>query len=53
MACAGVHVSSPIHVVAASFCILQAETLDKKFEKPLRQHLDTYKTIVNVCPDSR
>jgi len=31
----------------------QAETLDKKFEKPLRQHLDTYKTIVNVCFDSR
>jgi hypothetical protein len=27
---------------------LQAESLDKSFEKPLRQHLDTYKTIVNV-----
>lgn len=26
----------------------QAETLDKSFEKPLRQHLDTYKTIVHV-----
>lgn len=27
---------------------LQADTLDKNFEKPLRQHLETYKTIVNV-----
>lgn len=52
MACAGVHVSPSNHVAAASF-IPQAETLDKKFEKPLRQHLDTYKTIVNVCSDSR
>jgi hypothetical protein len=28
---------------------VQAETLDKKFEKPLRQHLDTYRAIVTVC----
>jgi len=27
----------------------QAETIDKKFEKPLRQHLETYRTIVTVC----
>ena len=27
---------------------IQSETLDKNFEKPLRQHLDTYRTIVNV-----
>lgn len=26
----------------------KAETLDKNFEKPLRQHLETYKTIVTV-----
>jgi len=28
----------------------QSETLDKQFEKPLRQHLDTYRVIVNVSP---
>ncbi|KAF5387960.1 hypothetical protein D9615_000191 [Tricholomella constricta] len=26
--------------------LLQAETIEKKFERPLRQHLDTYRTIV-------
>jgi hypothetical protein len=26
----------------------QSETLDKQFEKPLRQHLDAYRTIVHV-----
>ena len=29
-------------------CPGQAETLDKKFERPLRQHLETYRTIVTV-----
>jgi prefoldin subunit 5 len=28
--------------------LLQSETLDKQFEKPLRQHLDAYRTIVHV-----
>jgi hypothetical protein len=27
---------------------VQSETLDKQFEKPLRQHLDTYRAIVHV-----
>lgn len=27
---------------------IQAETLDKQFEKPLRQHLENYRTIVTV-----
>jgi hypothetical protein len=27
--------------------LLQSETLDKQFEKPLRQHLDAYRTIVH------
>ena len=26
----------------------QAETLDKQFEKPLRQHLENYRYVVNV-----
>ncbi|XP_006459887.1 hypothetical protein AGABI2DRAFT_59424, partial [Agaricus bisporus var. bisporus H97] len=40
-AAAGVH-----HLIGNLWHVL-AETLDKNFEKPLRQHLDTYKTIVN------
>jgi hypothetical protein len=28
--------------------VYQAETVDKKFERPLRQHLETYRTIVAV-----
>lgn len=28
---------------------LQSEALDKNFEKPLRQHLENYRTVVNVC----
>ena len=32
----------------SSLTPMQAETLDKKFEKPLRQHLDTYRAIVTV-----
>ena len=28
--------------------VLQSETLEKQFEKPLRQNLDTYRTIVHV-----
>lgn len=30
--------------------IAQAETLDKQFEKPLRQHLEDYRTVVTVRP---
>ncbi|KXN87882.1 Protein IVY1 [Leucoagaricus sp. SymC.cos] len=40
-AAAGVH-----HLIGNLWHVL-AETLDKKFEKPLRQSLDTYKTIVH------
>lgn len=32
----------------SNIVLTQAESLDKSFEKPLRQHLDTYKTIVHV-----
>ena len=32
----------------SSLTPVQAETLDKKFEKPLRQHLDTYRAVVTV-----
>lgn len=31
-----------------SHYLFQAETLDRNFEKPLRQHLETYRTIVTV-----
>ena len=41
--CVAFHLSLPL-----SDHYLQADTIDKTFEKPLRQHLDTYKTIVNV-----
>ena len=30
------------------FSIFQADSLDRKFEKPLRNHLDGYKTVVAV-----
>ncbi|KAG6334153.1 hypothetical protein ID866_4941 [Astraeus odoratus] len=40
-AAAGLH-----HLIGNHWHVL-AETLDKSFEKPLRQHLDTYRTIVN------
>ncbi|KAK7061531.1 RRM domain-containing protein [Favolaschia claudopus] len=33
------------HLIGNQWHVL-AETLDKKFEKPLRQHLDTYKAVV-------
>ncbi|KAH7916740.1 hypothetical protein BJ138DRAFT_8107 [Hygrophoropsis aurantiaca] len=39
-AAAGFH-----HLIGNHWHVL-AETLDKSFEKPLRQHLDTYRTIV-------
>ncbi|KAJ8518349.1 hypothetical protein ONZ45_g4540 [Pleurotus djamor] len=41
LAASGVH-----HLMGNQWHVL-AETLDKKFEKPMRQHLDTYRTIVN------
>ncbi|KAJ8086364.1 hypothetical protein PM082_005187 [Marasmius tenuissimus] len=34
------------HLIGNHYHVL-AETLDKNFEKPLRQHLDTYKSIAN------
>jgi len=30
------------------FYVLQADSLDRKFEKPLKHHLDGYKTVVAV-----
>ena len=27
----------------------QSETLDKNFERPLRRHLETYRTIIYAC----
>ncbi|EGO01731.1 hypothetical protein SERLA73DRAFT_166250 [Serpula lacrymans var. lacrymans S7.3] len=39
--------ASGLHHLIGNHWHVLSETLDKKFEKPLRQHLDTYKTIVN------
>ncbi|KAF9246980.1 hypothetical protein BU15DRAFT_69827 [Melanogaster broomeanus] len=39
--------ASGLHHLIGNHWHVLAETLDKSFEKPLRQHLDTYKTIVN------
>ncbi|KAI6047126.1 hypothetical protein EDC04DRAFT_2556514 [Pisolithus marmoratus] len=39
--------ASGLHHLVGNHWHVLAETLDKKFEKPLRQHLDTYRTIVN------
>ncbi|CDO74019.1 hypothetical protein BN946_scf185043.g68 [Trametes cinnabarina] len=41
-AAAGLH-----HLMSNHFHVMQAETLDKQFEKPLRQHLENYRTVVN------
>jgi len=38
--------ASGLHHLIGNHWHVLAETLDKKFEKPLRQHMDTYKTIV-------
>ncbi|KAL7282153.1 hypothetical protein PYCCODRAFT_1438621 [Trametes coccinea BRFM310] len=40
-AAAGLH-----HLMSNHFHVM-AETLDKQFEKPLRQHLENYRTVVN------
>ncbi|KAJ6510027.1 hypothetical protein C8R47DRAFT_777913 [Mycena vitilis] len=39
--------ASGLHHLIGNHWHVLAETLDKKFEKPLRSHLDTYKTIVS------
>lgn len=39
--------ASGLHHLIGNHWHVLAETLDKNFEKPLRQHLDTYRTIVN------
>ncbi|KAG0705441.1 hypothetical protein DFH29DRAFT_1031170 [Suillus ampliporus] len=39
--------ASGLHHLIGNHWHVLAETLDKSFEKPLRQHLDTYRTIVN------
>ncbi|KAF8211354.1 hypothetical protein K438DRAFT_1903373 [Mycena galopus ATCC 62051] len=39
--------ASGLHHLIGNHWHVLAETLDKKFEKPLRAHMDTYKTIVN------
>ncbi|KAL1676449.1 hypothetical protein EV122DRAFT_216242 [Schizophyllum commune] len=39
--------ASGLHHLMGNHWHVLADTIDKTFEKPLRQHLDTYKTIVN------
>ncbi|OJA15280.1 hypothetical protein AZE42_00946 [Rhizopogon vesiculosus] len=39
--------ASGLHHLIGNHWHVLAETLDRSFEKPLRQHLDTYRTIVN------
>ncbi|KAF8845710.1 hypothetical protein BDN67DRAFT_293231 [Paxillus ammoniavirescens] len=39
--------ASGLHHLISNHWHVLAETLDKNFEKPLRQHFDTYKTIMN------
>ncbi|KIO13018.1 hypothetical protein M404DRAFT_123557 [Pisolithus tinctorius Marx 270] len=39
--------ASGLHHLVGNHWHVLAETLDKNFEKPLRQHLDTYRTIVH------
>ncbi|KAG6378485.1 hypothetical protein JVT61DRAFT_12745 [Boletus reticuloceps] len=39
--------ASGLHHLIGNHWHVLAESLDKSFEKPLRQHLDTYKTIVH------
>ncbi|KAI9510445.1 hypothetical protein F5148DRAFT_1010917 [Russula earlei] len=39
--------SAGLHHLMANHWHILSETLDKQFEKPLRQHLDTYRTIVH------
>ncbi|KAJ6599292.1 hypothetical protein DFH09DRAFT_31488 [Mycena vulgaris] len=39
--------ASGLHHLIGNHWHVLAETLDKKFEKPLRQHMDTYRTIVS------
>ncbi|KAL4075804.1 hypothetical protein J3A83DRAFT_4088168 [Scleroderma citrinum] len=39
--------ASGLHHLIGNHWHVLADTLDKNFEKPLRQHLDTYRTIVN------
>ncbi|KAJ7591305.1 hypothetical protein C8J56DRAFT_559196 [Mycena floridula] len=38
--------ASGLHHLIGNHWHVLAETLDKKFEKPLRSHLDTYRTVV-------
>ena len=45
-------VGSPTFVVFKILIWLsapQADSLDRKFEKPLKHHLDGYKSVVVVC----
>ncbi|KAI6164918.1 hypothetical protein EDD17DRAFT_1872022 [Pisolithus thermaeus] len=39
--------ASGLHHLVGNHWHILADTLDKKFEKPSRQHLDTYRTIVH------
>ena len=41
------HLRSPLQVLTFFF-VFQADSLDRKFEKPLKHHLDGYKTVVAV-----
>ncbi len=50
LVCTNPNPPSPLRHTHAhhDFIFSQSETLDKQFEKPLRQHLDSYRTIVHV-----
>jgi len=39
--------SAGLHHLMANHWHVLSETLEKQFEKPLRQHLDTYRTIIH------
>ncbi|CCM03400.1 uncharacterized protein FIBRA_05531 [Fibroporia radiculosa] len=45
-------VASGLHHLMSNHFHVLAETLDKQFEKPLRQHLENYRTIVNERSNS-
>ena len=48
MAHHGSSYASSIHQFLTGPSVPQADSLDRKFERPLRHHLDGYKTVVSV-----
>ncbi|KAL1946672.1 hypothetical protein VTO73DRAFT_14776 [Trametes versicolor] len=45
-------VAAGLHHLMSNHFHVMAETLDKQFEKPLRQHLENYRTVVNERSNS-